>query len=67
MASNNGEQAAYGRFRRSAAAVILGFIGMLVVADVLNREYRLDPITLGLLVGTLLVLLGVEVGQRLLR
>ena len=61
------ERAAYGRFRRLSASAIVGMVSVLVGADVLVDHYRTDPIVLGLLLGALLVLLGVEAGTRLLR
>jgi hypothetical protein len=60
------ERAAYGRVRRILAIVLAGFVGLLIVADVLDAANRTDPIVLGLLLGALLVLLGVEAGSRLL-
>ena len=47
--------------------VVVALIGSTVGADILIPTYRVDPIILGLLLGALLVLLGVEAGQRLLR
>lgn len=61
------ESLAYGRLRRIAAGVLTALVSILVLADVASAEYRADPVVLGLLLGALLVLLGVEAGTRLLR
>lgn len=47
--------------------MLTALVSVLVIADVASRDYQIDPIVLGLILGALLVLLGVEAGTRLLR
>jgi hypothetical protein len=61
------ELAAYGRIRRAIAALLATLVAGLSVVDAASIDYSLDPVILGLMLGTLAVLLGVEAGSRLLK
>lgn len=56
----------YGRARIVGGLILFGLIVVLSVLDALRADYAFDSIQLGLLLGTGLVLLGVEAGNRLL-
>ena len=56
----------YGRARIAGGlALIFGAIVLLLV-DALSRDYSVDSIVLGLILGTGVVLLGVEAGRKFL-
>ena len=55
----------YGRARVAAGLALIGLVIVLTVFDAASTSYQLDSIQLGLLLGTGLVLLGVEAGRRL--
>ena len=56
----------YGRARIAGGLALIGLVIVLAILDSLRVDYTLDSIQLGLLLGTGLVLLGVEAGRRLL-
>lgn len=56
----------YGRARIAGGLALIGLVIVLTLLDALSRDYAVDSIQLGLLLGTGLVLLGVEAGRRLL-
>lgn len=56
----------YGRARVIAGLLLIGLVAVLAVFDAASVAYNLDSIQLGLMLGTGLVLLGVEAGRKLL-
>jgi hypothetical protein len=56
----------YGRARIAAGLMLIGLVIALALIDALSPHYSVDSIQLGLLLGTGLVLLGVEAGRKLL-
>lgn len=46
--------------------MLIGLVIVLAIIDAASRDYAVDSIQLGLLLGTGLVLLGVEAGRKLL-
>jgi hypothetical protein len=46
--------------------LLIGLVVALALIDAISVEYSVDSIQLGLLLGTGLVLLGVEAGRKLL-
>jgi hypothetical protein len=56
----------YGRARIAAGLMLIGLVIVLALIDALSFDYSVDSIQLGLLLGTGLVLLGVEAGRKLL-
>lgn len=46
--------------------MLIGLVVALTLVDALRADYSVDSIQLGLLLGTGLVLLGVEAGRKLL-
>jgi hypothetical protein len=56
----------YGRARITAGLMLIGLVIALALIDALSFDYSVDSIQLGLLLGTGLVLLGVEAGRKLL-
>ena len=56
----------YGRARIAAGLLLIGLVCVLALIDSLRPDYSVDSIQLGLLLGTGLVLLGVEAGRKLL-
>lgn len=56
----------YGRARVVAGLALIGLVILLTILDAIRTDYQLDPIELGLILGTGLVLLGVEAGRKLL-
>lgn len=67
MGGPNREDQAYGRLRRLSAGVVLALVVGLSVFDAASIEYEVSAVIVGLLLGSLLVLLGVEAGDRLLK
>lgn len=57
----------FGRARTAAGLILVGLIAVLALLDALSRDFEVDSIQLGLLLGTALLFLGVEAGRRLLR
>ena len=55
----------YGRARIIAGLALIGLVIALALIDAINDRYSVDSIQLGLLLGTGLVLLGVEAGRKL--
>ena len=67
MSSGNGNGPYnYGRARVAGGLALIFLVVVLTLIDALNPTYSVDSIQLGLLLGTGLVLLGVEAGRRLL-
>lgn len=56
----------YGRARTAAGLLLIGLVVVLTLLDAVRTDYSVDSIQLGLLLGTGLVLLGVEAGRKLL-
>jgi hypothetical protein len=56
----------YGRARVAGGLLLIGLVVALALIDAISTEYHVDSIQLGLLLGTGLVLLGVEAGRKLL-
>lgn len=54
----------YARARIAGALLLIGVVCVLAVIDSLNTAFTMDPIELGLLVGTASILLGVEALDR---
>ena len=50
----------YRQARIGAAAAILGVLVVILIADFLVVDYEASPITIGILVGALCAILGVE-------
>ena len=68
MSSGNGNGGPYnyGRARVAGGLALIFLVVFLTIIDAFNETYSVDSIQLGLLLGTGLVLLGVEAGRRLL-
>lgn len=60
---NNGP---YSKARTVGGLLLLGLVVVLFLIDAFLVDYHVDSIHLGLLLGTALLLLGVEAGRRLL-
>lgn len=56
----------YGRARIAGGLVLIFLVVALTLLDAFRNDYQVDSIQLGLLLGTGLVLLGVEAGRKLL-
>lgn len=56
----------YGRARIAGGLMLIGLVIVLALIDAVSADYSVDSIQLGLLLGTGLVLLGVEAGRKLL-
>ena len=56
----------YGRARIAGGLALIGLVIVLAILDAFRLDYSVDSIQLGLLLGTGLVLLGVEAGRKLL-
>jgi hypothetical protein len=56
----------YGRARVAGGLLLIGLVVVLALIDAISIDYSVDSIQLGLLLGTGLVLLGVEAGRKLL-
>jgi hypothetical protein len=57
----------FGRARTVAGLLLIGLVAVLSTIDAFDDRFQLDSIQLGLILGTALLLLGVEAGKRLLR
>jgi hypothetical protein len=66
MTGGSDERPYYGRARIAAGLMLIGLVMVLLLIDALSFDYSVDSIQLGLLLGTGLVLLGVEAGRKLL-
>ena len=64
--SSNGGPPYYGRARIAGGLALIGLVIVLTIFDAIRTDYQVDSIQLGLLLGTGLVLLGVEAGRKLL-
>lgn len=60
------ERPYYGRARIAGGLMLIGLVIVLALIDAVSDTYSVDSIQLGLLLGTGLVLLGVEAGRKLL-
>ena len=56
----------YGRARIAAGLICVGAGVILMLVDAASRDYQVDSIQLGLLLGAGLAFLAVEAGRRLL-
>lgn len=56
----------YGKARIAGGLALIGLVIVLALLDAFRTDYSVDSIQLGLLLGTGLVLLGVEAGRKLL-
>jgi hypothetical protein len=56
----------FGRARVTGGLLLIGLVVALALIDAVSLDYSVDSIQLGLLLGTGLVLLGVEAGRKLL-
>jgi hypothetical protein len=56
----------FGRARSVGGLAIIVLVGVLAVIDAASESYSIDTIQLGLLLGTGLLLLGIEAGRKLL-
>jgi hypothetical protein len=56
----------YGRARIAGGLALIFAAITLLVVDALSRDYSVDSIVLGLVLGTGIVLLGVEAGRKLI-
>lgn len=55
----------YGKARIAGGLLLIGLVIALALIDAISADYSVDSIQLGLLLGTGLVLLGVEAGRKL--
>lgn len=63
---NGGQSYNYGRARVAGGLALIFLVVLLTLIDAARADYMVDSIQLGLLLGTGLVLLGVEAGRKLL-
>lgn len=56
----------FSRPRWIGGLALLGLVIVLMVIDAVRPDFTIDSIQLGLLLGTALLLLGVEAGRKLL-
>jgi len=56
----------YGKPRTIGGLVLIGLVVVLTILDARDPTYSFDSIQLGIILGTGLVLLGVEAGRKLL-
>lgn len=56
----------YGRARIAGGLTLIFGAVVLLLVDALSRDYSVDSIVLGLILGTGVVLLGVEAGRKFL-
>lgn len=56
----------YGRARIAGGVILLLLVVVLSIIDAASDKFQLDSIQLGLILGTALLLLGVEAGRKLL-
>jgi hypothetical protein len=56
----------YGRARIAGGLALIGVVIAIVLLDAMRSDFTTDSIQLGLLLGTGLLLLGVEAGRKLL-
>ena len=67
MASDEPGSTPFNRARVIGGLLLLALVAVLYVLDVLSPDFSLDTIQLGLILGSALLLLGVEGGKWLLR
>lgn len=56
----------YGRARIIGGLILIGLAAVLMIADAISDKYNVPDIQLGLILGTGMVLLGVEAGRYLI-
>lgn len=66
MADSDDGVPPFSRARTAGGLALLALVGVLFVIDSLRPDFAIDSIQLGLLLGTALLLLGVEAGRKLL-
>jgi hypothetical protein len=54
----------YGRARIAGGLLLLGLVVVLALIDTVRPDFALEPIPLGMLLGTSLLMLGIEAGRR---
>lgn len=70
MASTGGPNGSLRRLRISAGIILTGCITIMLLADVLagslgiRADYRVEPLVLGSVLGTLMLIIGIEIGSR---
>lgn len=55
------------RPRVAGGLALVGLVIVLAISDAYSTDYAIDPITLGILLGAGLLLLGVDAGKGLIR
>ena len=55
------------RARTAAGLLLVGLVVILAVLDASSREFSIDSVQLGIMLGTALLFLGVEAGRKLFR
>lgn len=63
---SDGDRPYYGRARITGGLLLIGLVFLLAILDAVRIDYNVDSIQLGLMLGSGLVLLGVEAGRKLL-
>lgn len=63
---DDGSPYSFGRARAVGGLALIGLIAVLAVIDAMSDTYSVDTIQMGLLLGTGMLLLGIEAGRRLL-
>lgn len=66
MAVRRPDSGQFNRARAAGGLLLLGLVVLLYVLDALPGDFEVDSIQLGLLLGTSMLLLGVEGGKVLL-
>lgn len=66
MTERNDGPTPFSQARTIGGLVLLGVVAALFLLDFISVEFSVDSIQLGLLLGTALLLLGVEAGRKLL-
>lgn len=66
-ANGDGSAASYSGARTIGGLALLGLVIGLFLLDFASPDFSIDSIQLGLILGTALLLLGVEAGRKLLR
>lgn len=66
MAGDSNGVPPFSRPRALGGVALLGLVAFLFAADFASPDFTVDSIQLGLLLGTALLLLGVEAGRKLL-
>jgi hypothetical protein len=66
VSSSNGGASPFRRERAYGGLALIGLVIVLALIDAFSAEFTVDPIELALILGSGLVLLGVEAGNKLL-